>query len=92
MMRKEIFRILCDFEIRHTDVRHENEAVGMTDLENKVIYIDPKQSTRDKIDTIIHELYHALSDHYGRDWSEEEVTRRTTKLTKLLYGDDNETK
>ena len=92
MKRADIFLLLTEYDIRHvaTEDMPQEESLGLCDMEKKVIYVDRSQTTREKADTIIHELQHAYSDRYGRDWSEETVERKTSKLVTKLFGVDNE--
>ena len=46
-----------------------------------LIEIDPRQLSRDRLDTLLHEMLH----HYCPHWSEEKVTETARQMTSVLW-------
>jgi hypothetical protein len=59
------------------------KADGMTLGDGKV-YIDPRQSGADELDTVIHELMH----HVSPDMSEEEVCKNSAVMARSMWKDN----
>jgi hypothetical protein len=47
------------------------------------VIIDPRQDSRERMDTVIHEGLH----HICPDWSESKITKAAKKLAALLWND-----
>lgn len=56
-------------------------AFGQVWMDTRLIEIDPRQSEKDRIDTVIHELLHLAKPH----WSEEHIVRIATFLARALW-------
>lgn len=56
-------------------------AVGLCYQGLGLIEIDPRQPSKEYLDTLIHELLHA----YLPDMAEEEVARIATEITRVLW-------
>jgi hypothetical protein len=44
-----------------------NEAVGLSHLEQQIIDVRTKQSSLDTVDTLVHEVFHAIRHCQGRE-------------------------
>lgn len=56
-------------------------ALGQAYSGEGLIELDPRQSERSRLDTLVHELLHLLEP----EWSESRVARSATWLTKWLW-------
>ena len=65
--------------VERTLERHK--AVGRMDYENNTIEIDPRQDSKDYLDTLIHEKLH----HLDSKWSEEKVIKWANALSQFLW-------
>jgi hypothetical protein len=48
-----------------------------------LIEVDPRQRSRTRLDTVIHEILHLLAP----DWSETKVKKSAREIARLLWGD-----
>ena len=56
-------------------------AVGQAYADAKVIEIDPRQTSKNYLDTLIHELLHV----YNPDWSETKISKTATEMTQIIW-------
>ena len=56
-------------------------AVGQAYTDSKVIEIDPRQTSKNYLDTLIHELLHV----YNPEWSETKVSKTATEMTQIIW-------
>ena len=62
--------------------RVTDQAVdGMCDHDGNLVYVDPKQKGRERLDTLIHEMLHATRPEMG----EENVAAVAKVLTTVLW-------
>ena len=57
------------------------KAVGQAYADAKVIEIDPRQTSRNYLDTLIHELLHV----YNPEWSETKVSKTANEMTDIIW-------
>ena len=57
------------------------KAVGQAYTDSKVIEIDPRQTSKNYLDTLIHELLHV----YNPEWSETKVSKTATEMTQIIW-------
>tara|TARA_B100000959_G_C14769991_1_gene537085 strand:- start:522 stop:815 length:294 start_codon:yes stop_codon:yes gene_type:complete len=57
------------------------KAVGQAYTDAKVIEIDPRQTSRNYLDTLIHELLHV----YNPEWSENKVSKTANEITDIIW-------
>jgi predicted metalloprotease with PDZ domain len=56
-------------------------AVGLAWSDAKIIEIDPRQTSKNYLDTLIHELLHV----YNPEWSETKVTKTANEMTTIIW-------
>jgi hypothetical protein len=62
------------------------KALGMADMDEdgkEVVIIDPRQCSKERLDTIIHEFLHLVCP----TWSEKKVIRESAKLKGMMWKD-----
>ncbi|QDP52152.1 MAG: hypothetical protein Unbinned3138contig1002_30 [Prokaryotic dsDNA virus sp.] len=59
------------------------KAFGEALYPEKTIFIDPRQNSKEMMDTIIHELFHVMP--LSRGWSEEDVCKSAEIVTYFLW-------
>lgn len=62
------------------------KALGMADTDSdgrQVVLVDPRQPSRERLDTLLHEGLH----HLCPGWSEGKVRRAANRLRALLWKD-----
>ena len=47
-----------------------------------LIEIDPRQSAKSRLDTLIHEMLH----HYNNDWTEEHISKVATDMCHIIWA------
>lgn len=57
------------------------EAIWRAGKEDHVVYIDPRQPERERLDTLIHELLHLICP----EWEEHKVNTTANRLTDHLW-------
>ena len=57
------------------------KAVGQAYTDAKVIEIDPRQTSKNYLDTLIHELLHV----YNPEWSETKVSKTANEMTDIIW-------
>ena len=57
------------------------KAVGQAYTDAKVIEIDPRQKSKNYLNTLIHELLHV----YNPEWSETKVTKTANEMTDIIW-------
>ena len=57
------------------------KAVGQAYTDAKVIEIDPRQTSKNYLDTLIHELLHV----YNPEWSENKVAKTANEMTQIIW-------
>ena len=57
------------------------KAVGQAYTDAKVIEIDPRQKSKNYLDTLIHELLHV----YNPEWSETKVSKTANEITDIIW-------
>ena len=57
------------------------KAVGQAYADAKVIEIDPRQKSKNYLDTLIHELLHV----YAPNWSETKVNKTAKEMTDIIW-------
>jgi hypothetical protein len=57
------------------------KAVGQAYSDARVIEIDPRQRSKNYLDTLIHEMLHV----YNPDWSENKVTTTANEMTDIIW-------
>ena len=58
------------------------KAVGQAYTDAKVIEIDPRQRSKQYLDTLIHEMLHV----YNPEWSESKVTKTANEMTDIIWS------
>ena len=56
-------------------------AVGQAYSDARVIEIDPRQTSKNYLDTLIHELLHV----YAPKWSETKVNKTAKEMTQIIW-------
>lgn len=56
-------------------------AVGQAYSDTRVIEIDPRQTSKNYLDTLIHELLHV----YAPKWSETRVNKTAKEMTQIIW-------
>jgi len=56
-------------------------AVGQAYSDARVIEIDPRQTSKNYLDTLIHELLHV----YAPKWSETKVNQTAKEMTQIIW-------
>ena len=56
-------------------------AVGLAWSDAKIIEIDPRQTSKNYLDTLIHELLHV----YAPNWSETKVSKTAKEMTQIIW-------
>jgi len=57
------------------------KAVGQAYTDARVIEVDPRQRSKNYLDTLIHEMLHV----YNPDWSENKVTKTANEMTDIIW-------
>ena len=57
------------------------KAVGQAYTDARVIEVDPRQRSKNYLDTLIHEMLHV----YCPDWSESKVTKTANEMTDIIW-------
>ena len=57
------------------------KAVGQAYSDARVIEIDPRQNSKNYLDTLIHELLHV----YNPEWSESKITKTANEMTAVIW-------
>jgi len=57
------------------------KAVGQAYTDAKIIEIDPRQTSKNYLDTLIHELLHV----YNPEWSETKVSKTANEITDIIW-------
>ena len=57
------------------------KAVGQAYSDARVIEIDPRQTSKNYLDTLIHELLHV----YNPEWSENKVSKTANEITDIIW-------
>jgi hypothetical protein len=57
------------------------QAVGQAYADAKIIEIDPRQTSKNYLDTLIHELLHV----YAPNWSETKVNKIAKEMTQIIW-------
>ena len=57
------------------------KAVGQAYTDARVIEVDPRQRSKNYLDTLIHEMLHV----YNPDWSESKVTKTANEMTDIIW-------
>ena len=58
------------------------KAVGQAYTDARVIEVDPRQRSKNYLDTLIHEMLHV----YNPDWSESKVTKTANEMTDIIWS------
>ncbi len=58
-----------------------SDAVGMAYIDENRIEIDPRQKSKEYLDTLIHEILHL----FNPDWSETKVSKAANEMTKIIW-------
>ena len=59
------------------------QCVGTADFSTFEIEIDPRQSSKQYLDTLIHEMLHL----YNPDWSETRVLETANEMTRVIWNE-----
>lgn len=62
------------------------QALGMADIDEEgkeLVIVDPRQPSKERLDTIIHEALH----HICPGWTEKKVIRESKKIRGILWRD-----
>ena len=57
------------------------KAVGQAYSDARVIEIDPRQRSKNYLDTLIHEMLHV----YNPEWSENKVSKTANEMTDIIW-------
>ena len=57
------------------------KAVGQAYSDARVIEVDPRQKSKNYLDTLIHELLHV----YNPEWSETKVSKTANEITDIIW-------
>ena len=57
------------------------KALGQAYTDAKVIEVDPRQKSKNYLDTLIHEMLHV----YNPDWSESKVSKTANEMTDIIW-------
>ena len=58
------------------------KAVGQAYTDARVIEVDPRQKSKNYLDTLIHEMLHV----YNPEWSETKVTKTANEMTDIIWS------
>ena len=58
------------------------KAVGQAYTDARVIEVDPRQRSKNYLDTLIHEMLHV----YNPEWSENKVTKTANEMTDIIWS------
>lgn len=61
-------------------------ALGLADIDEAgkdIIVVDPRQSSKERLDTLIHEALH----HIRPEWDEAYVAKTSRKITNVIWRD-----
>lgn len=84
-MKKSKLKLRRSGEILITDKKLGRErASGQAWQGENLIEIDPRQSHKEYMDTLIHESLHI----FFSDWSEQKVKKTAKKLTSVLWNEN----
>ena len=61
----------------------KHRAVGLAHVEERLIEVDPRQSSKDYLDTLVHELLHIIGP--SKEWPEETVEKVANIITVHLW-------
>jgi len=56
-------------------------AFGQADFDTGVIEVDPRQDSKEMLDTIVHETLHLLN----RSWKESRIKKQTKSIARALW-------
>lgn len=59
-------------------------AMGIAYTDTGLIHVDPRQTSRQYLDTLIHEMLHV----YNPEWSESRVSKTANEMTEILWAKD----
>ena len=57
------------------------KAVGQAYTDARIIEVDPRQRSKNYLDTLIHEMLHV----YNPEWSETKVTKTANEMTDIIW-------
>ena len=57
------------------------KAVGQAYTDSRIIEVDPRQRSKNYLDTLIHEMLHV----YNPEWSENKVTKTANEMTDIIW-------
>jgi len=57
------------------------KAVGQAYADSRIIEVDPRQRSKNYLDTLIHEMLHV----YNPEWSENKVTKTANEMTDIIW-------
>ena len=58
------------------------KAVGQAYTDARVIEVDPRQRSKNYLDTLIHEMLHV----YNPEWSESKVSKTANEMTDIIWS------
>ena len=68
-------------------LEERHKKLGLIDITNGIILIEPKQINSAKTDTLLHELLHVINFYYcNRSIDEDYIQYFATGLSNLLHG------
>lgn len=87
---KEVVAVLADYEVHHPKMPNVTPFWGVTDYENKAIFVIENADTVQRRKTVIHELQHVIRYWRGetlpdRDAEEQEIQAQTEITYRELF-------
>ena len=84
---KDLLSIIAQYEVVHKELSRTQKVIthGEVDFYEMKIYIDPRQTNRDMLSTLIHEAIHVYYNDYGIDPSEKKVISEERRIMNKLY-------
>jgi len=83
---RDLVDMIAEYDIQHQDIpQMEGFAYGLTDMRNKVMYLNKKQDVSDLRDTILHEAYHVKLKKLGINLPEKGIEFLADQSAKELY-------
>lgn len=79
----DLIEIIAQYEIWQRKL--PGRTLGDVSYDNLRIRIDPRSTTREKTDTLIHEALHVYYHEREINKSEGEIRSEATKITRRLY-------
>lgn len=78
----DLLEIIATSEVKQ---KRKSDCYGEIDYSNLSIHIDPRQTAREKVNTLLHEAIHAYYTSNRTKQSENQIIRDAERITRRLY-------